>query len=136
MLVPHLSVQAKAKGYNGECRSSSQWKQVKSLSFSVQGRSYTLIELNKANPANLKLGSASFCLVQGGSPKPLKIFQTHMGVELTEEGGIYNFKKLSGGVFTVQFTYDTNSTTNFKRYQIDVSNPSNTKITLLKAGYR
>lgn len=134
MFAPHLSVQAKTTGYNGECRSSSKWKQVKQYHFSAKSKSYELIESHKSDSKNPQFSYVSFCLSQGSSLKILNIFKNERSVSLSSTGNIYDFKKIENSVFTFKFIYDAD-VANIMLYKIDMRNPQTPKVTLLKTSY-
>jgi hypothetical protein len=131
ILVPDFPARAKSVGYNQECQSSSKWKRAKQHRFSMRGKSYKLIESHTPDSKDPRFSHTSFCLVQGDSVKVLKLFKDNDSLSLSSEGNSRELKKVSDGIFTIEFSYDSDVGI-IKLYKIDLRNLQNPKVTLLK----
>jgi hypothetical protein len=132
IFTPHISVQAKTKGYNRECRSSSQWKYVKQYKLSTKGKSYKLIESSKQSHKDPTSSFVSLCLTDGNSLKELKLFPDEYTIPSTSiiGGNISEIKLIANNVFTFEFVYDTDLAI-IRKYKLDLSRPRNPKLTYL-----
>jgi hypothetical protein len=92
----------------------------KTYQFNHQGKSYRLIWLRSYAD-----GTGSFCLAQGKTMKP--IVDKYIG-----DSAVDRLDRLSAQVFTFQVHDGNGNNVPHMKYRLDLSNPQQPKVTLLK----
>jgi hypothetical protein len=118
-----VSAQNKFNGLDGACKpapSSDEWTIVKTFSFADQGKNYKLVLSRTID------GSGSICLTQGKSSRPI-------GSKYWESEFIDRVDRVSAKVFTFQVHEGNGSPTPTKKYRLNLSNPQQPQISLLKS---
>jgi hypothetical protein len=120
-----LSVSAQNKyGLDGECKpvsaASDGWTIDKTFPFTDQGKNYKLVLSRTID------GSGSICLTQGKSNRPI-------GLKYWESEFIDRVDRVSAKVFTFQVHEGNGSPTPTKKYRLNLSNPQQPQISLLKS---
>jgi hypothetical protein len=117
------SAQKKFNGLDQNCKpaptADEEWTIEKTFQFSDQGKNYKLV-LSKTID-----GSGSICLLQGKSSRP-------MGLKYWESEFIDGVDQLSSKIFTFQIHEGNGNPTPTKKYRLNLTQPQNPKITLLK----
>jgi hypothetical protein len=101
------------------CRPSEVWELRKTYRFNHQGKSYRLIWFGSGD------GSGSLCLAQGNTAQP--IVDKYTGDSL-----VTGLDRLSAQVFTFQVHDGNGNNVPARKYRLDLSNPRQPKVTLLK----
>ncbi len=117
------AAQKKFNGLDQSCKPAptgdEEWTIEKTFQFSEQGKNYKLI-LSKMID-----GSGSICLLQGKFSKPI-------GLKYWESEFIDGVDRVSAKVFTFQVHEGNGTPTPTKKYRLNLTQPQNPQITLLK----
>jgi hypothetical protein len=115
--------QQKFNGLDQNCKpaptAAEEWTIEKTFQFSDQGKNYKLV-LSKTID-----GSGSICLLQGKSSRPV-------GLKYWESEFIDGVDRISAKVFTFQIHEGNGNPTPTKKYRLNLTQPQNPKISLLK----
>jgi hypothetical protein len=119
-----VSAQNKFNGLDEKCKSAptspDQWTIDKTFPFADQGKNYKLVLSRTID------GSGSICLTQGKSSRPI-------GLKYWESEFIDGVDRVSAKVFTFQVHEGNGSPTPTKKYRLNLAQPQNPQITLLKS---
>jgi hypothetical protein len=122
LLVLSLALPSHAQAFDENCRpnSSEEWSLKKTYEFTYQGKAYKLI-WSQMSP----YGDGSFCLAQGKTIQPIatKYINTY---------AVDRLDRLSPQVFTFQVHDGNGTNVPVRKYRLDLSNPQQPKVKLLK----
>jgi hypothetical protein len=119
-----VSAQNKFNGLDGKCKPAptapDEWTINKAFTFADQGKNYKLVLSRTID------GSGSICLTQGKSSRPI-------GLKYWESEFIDGVDRVSAKVFTFQVHEGNGNPTPTKKYRLNLSNPKQPQISLLKS---
>jgi hypothetical protein len=120
---PIAVAQKKFNGLDPNCKPAptvaEEWTMEKTFQFADRGKNYKLV-LSKTLD-----GSGSICLLQGKSSKPI-------GLKYWDSEFIDGVDRVSAKVFTFQVHEGNGSPTPTKKYRMNLTQPQNPQIVLLK----
>jgi hypothetical protein len=124
VLLTTLSLPSLAQtsgGFDSNCRPASQedWPVKQTYNFSHQGKSYKLIWSQSVD------GTGFFCLAQGNSARPI-------ADKFTGDSFVDRLDRVSAKVFTFQIHDGNGNNAPYKKYRLNLENPQQPKITLIK----
>jgi hypothetical protein len=119
-----VSAQNKFNGLDEKCKPAptapDEWTIEKTFPFADQGKNYKLVLSRTID------GSGSICLTQGKSSRPI-------GLRYWESEFIDGVDRVSAKVFTFQVHEGNGNPTPTKKYRLNLSNPQQPQISLLKS---
>jgi hypothetical protein len=121
LISPISAWSADSIGFDDNCKAAStnEWSVEKNFRFSDRGKAYQLVFSRTTD------GSGSLCLVQGGSGKPV-------GLKYWQSEYIDQVERVSAKVFTFQIHQGNGNNSPTAKYRLNLSQPQNPQITLLK----